>query len=360
MLFAGGVPDAAHWVIVIEENHAASQIYGHAPYIDSLAANGAKLTDMHGITHPSQPNYFALFSGSTQGVTSNDPVSLGDRPNLADELHKAGKTFRGYVESPVVRKHAPWESFSNSAADERSFSTFPTDFNQLPDVAFVVPNQANDMHDGSIATGDAWIKNNLGAYATWAKTHNSVFVVTFDEDDGSSGNQIATVLYGQQVKTGSYGGTRDLYGLLRTVEDGENVPALNNAASRSPFNDIWTTSVVTAPKVTAWQFMEGGTSNVKALITEGLTLRPPTGASRGIRVQTSGAFGSIRFTLSGAQNLTTVESFASFDLLHTSSNGGSNGQVWKLGSYTLTAQFYSGANGSGTLLSTSTIHFAVG
>jgi hypothetical protein len=33
----------------------------------------------------------------------------------------------------------------------------------------VSPNQANDMHDGTIAQADTWLQTNLGAYATWRK-----------------------------------------------------------------------------------------------------------------------------------------------------------------------------------------------
>src|SRR5689334_19461823 len=64
------LPRPDHVVIVIEENHGYDQIIGAsaAPYINRLARQGALFTAAHGITHPSQPNYLALFSGSTQGV----------------------------------------------------------------------------------------------------------------------------------------------------------------------------------------------------------------------------------------------------------------------------------------------------
>ena len=62
-------PRYDHVVIVIEENHSAAQVMGR-PYLSSLAARGTSFTAMYGITHPSQPNYLALFSGSTQGVTA--------------------------------------------------------------------------------------------------------------------------------------------------------------------------------------------------------------------------------------------------------------------------------------------------
>ena len=66
---ANGVPRPDHVVIVIEENHSYSEIIGSsaAPYINSLAAQGALFTQSHATTHPSQPNYLHLFSGSNQG-----------------------------------------------------------------------------------------------------------------------------------------------------------------------------------------------------------------------------------------------------------------------------------------------------
>src|SRR3954466_899563 len=90
-------------VVVIEENHSYSEVIGNAnaPYITSLANNGAKMTQSFAVTHPSEPNYLALFSGSTQGVT-NDNVPTGtpySTANLGAELRGAGRTFGGYSET---------------------------------------------------------------------------------------------------------------------------------------------------------------------------------------------------------------------------------------------------------------------
>ena len=70
---AAGLPRPDHVVVVIEENHGYSQIIGSssAPYINSLAKQGASFTQSFAVTHPSEPNYLALFSGSTQGVTDD-------------------------------------------------------------------------------------------------------------------------------------------------------------------------------------------------------------------------------------------------------------------------------------------------
>jgi hypothetical protein len=74
-------------VVVVLENHSFDQIIdsGRAPFIDSLAANGALFVNAFAVAHPSQPNYFALFSGSTQDVRDNAKHSF-DAPNLAAAL----------------------------------------------------------------------------------------------------------------------------------------------------------------------------------------------------------------------------------------------------------------------------------
>ncbi|MET9257721.1 alkaline phosphatase family protein [Streptomyces sp. NPDC003717] len=254
---AASVPTPDHVVVVVMENHAYDQVIGSssAPYLNSLKSGGANLTAMYAETHPSQPNYFALFSGSTQGVTDDGCYTPGfsSAPNLASELAAAGKSWASYNEDlpsqgsttcssgDYARKHNPWFGFSNvPTSSAYTFGQFPTDYTKLPKVSFVVPDLCNDMHDCSVSTGDTWLKNKLGAYATWAKTHNSVLAVTFDEDNRLAGNRIATVLYGQPVKPGSSSATRySHYSLLRTLEDMYGTAHAGNAASASDITGIW-------------------------------------------------------------------------------------------------------------------------
>jgi phosphatidylinositol-3-phosphatase len=254
---AGSVPTPDHVVVAVMENHAYTQIIGSssAPYINSLKSGGAILTSSYAITHPSQPNYFALFSGATQGITDDGCYTPGfsSAPNLASELTAAGKSWGSYNETlpsqgsttcssgKYARKHNPWFGFSNvPTSTAKTFAQFPTDYTTLPKVSFVTPNLCSDMHDCSVSTGDTWLKNNLGAYATWAKTHNSVLIVTFDEDNSLSGNKIATVLSGQPVKAGSTSSTKyNHYNVLRTIEDMYGTSHAGNAASASDITGIW-------------------------------------------------------------------------------------------------------------------------
>ncbi|MFF2144556.1 alkaline phosphatase family protein [Kitasatospora sp. NPDC058190] len=255
---AAALPTPDHVVVVVMENHADNQIVGSpdAPYLNTLMAGGAHLTESHGITHPSQPNYYALFSGSTQGVTDDNCVTPGfsSATNLGSELMAAGKTWGSYNESlpeqgssvcksgDYAQKHAPWFGFSNvPLGTAHTLAQFPTDYTTLPEVSFVIPNLCDDMHNCPVTTGDSWVKNNLGAYAAWARTHNSLLVVTFDEDDLKAANHIPTILYGQHVAPGSSTATRCThYNVLRTLEDltGLSTHAAN-AATASDITGIW-------------------------------------------------------------------------------------------------------------------------
>jgi acid phosphatase len=234
------VPTPDHVVLVVMENHAYSDIIetAKAPFITQLAGHGANFTNAFAVTHPSQPNYFALFSGSTHGVTDNNRHTV-DAPTVSGALRSIDKSFIGYVERGSPRKHNPWESFADAGDVERNFTAFPSDFGTLPSIGFVIPNLAHDMHDGSIEEGDAWLKQHLDAYAGWCSATNNLLIVTFDEDDGTAGNRIATVFFGGPVKPGRYGERIDHYRVLRTLEAMHGLPPLGDSAEVLPITDIW-------------------------------------------------------------------------------------------------------------------------
>jgi phosphoesterase family protein len=250
------VPTPDHVVIVIEENHAYSQIIGSssAPYINSLAQQGANFTQSFAIEHPSQPNYLDFFSGSNQRVTNdNCPVGPFSAANLGSELSAQGLLFTGYSEDmPSVgytgctylkyaRKHNPWSDFSNvPTTDNKPFAGyFPSDYSTLPPVSIVVPNLNDDMHDGTIQQGDTWLRNNMSDYVNWTYTHNSLFIVTWDEDDSLHGNNIPTIFVGPMVNPGNYSEHITHYNVLRTVEDMYSTGYAGQSANVSPITDIW-------------------------------------------------------------------------------------------------------------------------
>ena len=263
-VLAKGIPSPAHVIVVMEENHGYSEIIvgSHfpfsligwvlAPYIHSLAVAGASFTNAHAIAHPSQPNYLALFSGSTQGITNDScPYSFAV-PNLESELIAAKLTFAGYSEGlpstgsevcssgNYARKHVPWTDFSDDPpSNNRPLSNFPTNFADLPTVSWVIPDQVDDMHSGSIRQADSWLRNHLSGYVAWAQNNNGLLIIDWDEDQGTSANHIPTIFVGPMVKPGQYDEKIDHYSVLRTIEDMYRLPHLGHSAAAAPIMDVW-------------------------------------------------------------------------------------------------------------------------
>jgi hypothetical protein len=231
------LPKVDHIVIVVEENHSLREIAGNksAPYMNQLMKQGANLINHYAIEHPSQPNYLDLFSGSNQGVKDDKtPSHTFKTDNLAAELIKHGYTFGGYSEglpkigyagpydlkTNYARKHNPWVNFSNvPSSANMPLTSFPKDYSKLPTVSFVIPNMDHDIHDGTIKQADDWLKLHLSGYVEWAKKHNSLLILTWDEDDQSQKNKIPTAFVGPMVKQGDYKQTTNHFDVLRTIED---------------------------------------------------------------------------------------------------------------------------------------------
>jgi hypothetical protein len=283
-------PAYDHVVLAIFENKGYRQIIGasSAPYLTRLAAQGANFTQSFAITHPSQPNYLDLFSGSNQGVTDDSCPQTFASGNLGQQLIASGRTFVGYAEdlpsagSPVcnsggyVRRHAPWANFSNlnQSTVNQPYSTFPTDFTMLPTVSWVVPNLCDDMHDCPVSNGDTWANQHLEAYAQWAKTHNSLLIVTFDEDDSAGNNQIATFFVGARINPGSYSERIDHFTVLRTIEAMYGLPALGSAANRSAIADVFGPPAITGMSQSRLRWRSGGN-----LARFAAAPRPPVGTT---------------------------------------------------------------------------------
>jgi len=262
--WAAGLPVYDHIVIIVEENKNYEQIIGNknASYInDVLRKEGAILTNFYAEEHHSEGNYFWLFSGGNQHVGFIDSVPGRDyaTSNLGEELIRAGRSFKGYSEGlPEIgslvteqrlyaRKHAPWVSFSNvprgkTVADSSNLrfpEDFPSDYNLLPTVSFVIPNLVHDMHNGptpsGILAGDKWLREHIDGYYNWAKQHNSLLILTFDENSDSplmggvtdpadkepkKRNRIVTILAGAHIKHGEYSEGKGVthVNVLRTLE----------------------------------------------------------------------------------------------------------------------------------------------
>ena len=264
-LTGNAIPRFDHVVVVIMENHSAGEIYASvsAPYINgTLIAGGAAFSSSFGVTHPSQPNYVAMFSGSTQGVIDDSCPQTINAGNLGQQLIDAGLSFAQFSEGlPATgdtsctaglyaRKHnAPADFVGLPTSANQPFANFGSAVanSTLPTVTFVAPNLCNDMHGAGsctgmdlVALGDQWLQNNLPQYLSSPAARNGLLIVTWDEDDSSGLNQIPTIFYGAHVKPGYASATTiSHYNLLRTLEDMYGLTALGAAAAATPITDVW-------------------------------------------------------------------------------------------------------------------------
>lgn len=246
-----------HIVVIVDENKPAGSVIGdpQAPYLTSLAHAGALATAYSAITHPSLPNYLALTAGTTAGITTdcNPPGGscLATGPNLAEELDRAGRSWRMYAESmpaPCTTantslyavKHNPFLYFPSvtssaayCAAHDVPYSRFAGDLasaSTLPAFSFISPNLCDDMHDCSVATGDAWLKANVPAILASPAftTQRSLLVVTFDEGDAGD-NVVACLFAGSAARAHTVVATPFThYSLLRTIDDVWGLAPLTN------------------------------------------------------------------------------------------------------------------------------------
>jgi phospholipase C len=255
------IPSIKKVMVVVFENTSFQEAMAQ-PEFSWLAQNGALMTNYFGITHPSQPNYLAMVSGTTSSVSHDKNVDLNLRHigDLIDGVQKSwkiyaekypGNCFTGKSSSSYFRKHNPFISFLNIQNDNKrclknlaEASAMDTDVQSgnLPNYSLYVPDINNDGHDTSPEFADKYLANRFGALLRDPKfMKDLLFVVTFDEDDRSGNNQIYTVLFGDSVIPGSTNSDRqDHYSLLRTIEDVLGVGNLGqNDAKATPIAGIW-------------------------------------------------------------------------------------------------------------------------
>lgn len=284
-----------HIVIVIEENRSREQVdyfieHHDKSYLARLKQEGAYFTSFFARLHPSQPNYIELFSGERHDIWNDDRQNCAiAEPSIGGELRKQGRTFIGYAEGlpqsgfdgkqsgSYVRKHCPWINFSDvPTSSSLPFTEFPRDpkgFGNLPTLSYVIPDLTHDMHgkplqlalgfvlklfkkDPLMNAGDVWLEQNLKAYAEWAKTNNSLLIVTWDEDDSqkcSEGNKtmfhpcetvppknnIPTIFVGEMVNARPIPTQYTHQDLLRTLEDMYGLPRLGGSKNATVITGVW-------------------------------------------------------------------------------------------------------------------------
>ena len=222
---------------IVLENHSYADIVGNpdAPFLNRLVRTADVATAYSAIAHPSQPNYVALVSGSTHGVTSDDYVLLHAR-SLFDQVR-----WRSYMQSlggPLyARKHDPAAIFGKQSTDYSRFLRGP-----VAPFTWISPDLCHDMHGAPgcedsaalVRAGDAFVRAAVTrierSRAAW--TPGSLLVVTFDE--GSGDNHVLTVVVRQGRGHAVWRRPASHYSLLRTIEDHFGVGCLGYSCTARP------------------------------------------------------------------------------------------------------------------------------
>jgi len=266
---SGAVPTFDHVYLIIMENREYGSIVGNsnAPYLNSLIARYGLATNYDAISHPSQPNYVALFAGSTLGVTSDGHYDL-DATNLADQIEAAGKSWHVYEQnypgdcSPVgsalggvdltglagfyFRKHNPAISFTDISVQPTRCAAITSLASFDPSAAnfeMIVPNTFNDMHSAPAATGDAFLKDFVPLIAGSPSFTDSLLAITWDEGTSNvgGGGQVATLVISPLLSRSGMQSSlaHDHYSLLRTIEDGLGLPCLSNSCQANDLSEFF-------------------------------------------------------------------------------------------------------------------------
>lgn len=254
-------PTGGHkMLVIIGENHSDQEALAHMPHLVTWANTFGQATNYSAITHPSLPNYLAIWGGSTFGVSSDCGVGTSgctpSAPSVFGQTLAAGKTATAYQESmssacqtsgsgSYAPRHGPWPYWENST--ERAYcrandvpSGTVTSGNlhddivngQLPVTGELTPNLCNDAHDCALSTFDGWLAKWVPALMAGPdyRSGKLTIVITFDEDDGSQGNAVALVAIDPRLSGKTVTGHYNHYSLTKWLDDNAGVSELRNAA----------------------------------------------------------------------------------------------------------------------------------
>jgi len=243
-------------LVIMEENHSTGEVFpAGMPYLWHLAQRYGYASDYTAITHPSLPNYLAIFSGSA----FNHPPDCGPgpgcsypAPSVFGQALAMGKTARAYQESMPARcdrsdsgnyavRHNPWAYIPAEAAACRagdvpsgtpSGGALASDVRAgtLPNVGLLTPNLINDAHDGTLGQADAWLRQWIPAIMSgpdW-RHHRLAIAVAFDE--GETTNQVPLVLIAPGLSRTVIRRPLSHYALTRLIDTVISAPPLRRAA----------------------------------------------------------------------------------------------------------------------------------
>ena len=235
-----------HVVWILMENHSYGEIVGsdQAPYLNRLANTYGLATHYFAVSHPSLPNYIALTSGSTQGISDdNDPSSHPlNVPSIFSQLPRGrSRSLEESIPSNCDRgnsdqyaaRHDPEAYYTNLGSDCFKYDVpFGSRPNLRARFTFVTPNVCNDMHDCGIQMGDRFLSHYVPMlmHTPQYRERTTVIFIVWDEDSGCCGNHVPLIVispYTDRVRAGT---AYTHYSLLKTTEQLLALPQLANAA----------------------------------------------------------------------------------------------------------------------------------
>jgi phosphatidylinositol-3-phosphatase len=271
---AGAVPQFAHVLVLVEENHGFGAVVGNSgmPYVNQLASQYGLATQYFADAHNSLLDYFMLTAGATIAQDDNY-IGPATQDNVVRALKATGKSWKCYAESlpaagytggdmgAYIKHHNPFAYFSDvlndpaEAANIVPFSQFATDLANggLPDYSFIVPNVNDDAHDcpAGLATcadsqkliaADQWLQTNVDPFLKSSAFQNSLLIITFDEgdlsDNAHGGGQVVTLIISPKAKPGYQSTTFYQHeSALRLTMEALGVSDLPGAAAGAPEMD---------------------------------------------------------------------------------------------------------------------------
>lgn len=243
-------------LVIMEENHSAGEVFPTGmPYLWHLARRYGYASDYRAITHPSLPNYLAIFAGSAFNNPpdcSPGPGCTYPGPSVFGQALARGKTARAYQESMPAPcdhsdsgnyavRHNPWAYIPAEAAACRagdlpmgtpSAGALASDLRAatLPNVGLITPNLINDAHDGTLGQADAFLRRWIPVITSgpdWRHRRLAI-VVVFDE--GDNGNQLPFVLIAPGLSGTVIHQPLNHFALTRLIDTVIGAPPLRRAA----------------------------------------------------------------------------------------------------------------------------------
>jgi phospholipase C len=231
------------------ENASLATALQSAP-IERLAAKYALGTNYQAVSSPSLPNYLAMTSGSTWGITDNAYHVL-PAGGLGAQLTAAGLTWRAYMEGltsagclgspyPYALKHNPFAYYGGACPENVvSLDALEADLaRDTPSFVWITPGLCHDGHDCAPAVAGAWLEELVGRIVASPAWHDhGVLFVVWDEGDGRS-RVVPLIVAAPGVESRRVDAAYDHYSLLAAIEDQFGLARLGAAKDARPLTDL--------------------------------------------------------------------------------------------------------------------------